>query len=546
MQKDLRHYGENNQLNNFKLLLFLISFATILNLSAQESLHLVGTISGTGEHDKLIHMRAIGDINRDGYDDFITSVYMGDTLVFIDYYPIYCTRLYYGSATFDTIPDLVFPNSICYPLGDINNDGYDELMAIETDYMGLPREKLKIYSGSQDGIDTTLRFTFIPEFKWDREFSYTIDKIGDLNGDGYRDFVISSPYNWNNDMGEVYVFHGGAEIKNETVQILSYKIKEEGITFFGKTVVGIGDQNKDGYDDILISVPPWDSDSGSVLLYYGGERLDSIPNKIIMHNEPFFGRVLKSAGDLNGDGNQDFIISADNYYIYFNTENYQVMDFQKFGMGGFISTGTGGDINNDGYDDFLAGNTNVLDSNKVMTGAVFGFWGENEIDTLPAYRIIGHKKWLQFGSDVEIAGDINNDGFDDILIMELEYPDYTTPYGKIYIYSFKSLSDVSTSKPEIESAYSSIDQNYPNPFNSETKISYKIKQPSEVTLKLYNSLGSEVCTLLHEYKTTGDYEYKLNTNGLSLASGVYLVEMTATGEHIQSAFHKTIKILLMK
>ena len=84
----------------------------------------------------------------------------------------------------------------------------------------------------------------------------------------------------------------------------------------------------------------------------------------------------------------------------------------------------------------------------------------------------------------------------------------------------------------------SLGQNYPNPFNPSTVIDYTVAQPGRVMLKVYNTLGQEVATILNEQMQPGSYQATFNAS--SLSSGIYYYTMT-TG-----SFSETKKMLLMK
>ena len=70
-----------------------------------------------------------------------------------------------------------------------------------------------------------------------------------------------------------------------------------------------------------------------------------------------------------------------------------------------------------------------------------------------------------------------------------------------------------------------LEQNYPNPFNPTTIIRFGVPERSNVVLKIYDILGSEVATLVNENLSAGSY--KFNFDALNLASGVYLYELKA-------------------
>lgn len=87
----------------------------------------------------------------------------------------------------------------------------------------------------------------------------------------------------------------------------------------------------------------------------------------------------------------------------------------------------------------------------------------------------------------------------------------------------------------------SLSQNYPNPFNPSTKIQYTIEKASQVSLKVYNVLGSEVATLVNSPQGAGTYTVTFNSNmGANLSSGVYFYRL------ISGSFVSTKKLILLK
>lgn len=101
------------------------------------------------------------------------------------------------------------------------------------------------------------------------------------------------------------------------------------------------------------------------------------------------------------------------------------------------------------------------------------------------------------------------------------------------ITSVKQISNEVPSKFELS-------QNYPNPFNPETKISYSLTTPSNVSLKVYDVLGNEVAALVNEFQQAGTYTASFNTQRSSLSSGAYFYTLRA-GNFISSK-----KMLLIK
>ena len=92
-------------------------------------------------------------------------------------------------------------------------------------------------------------------------------------------------------------------------------------------------------------------------------------------------------------------------------------------------------------------------------------------------------------------------------------------------------------------------QNYPNPFNPSTVISYRLPVAGHVALKIYNVLGSEVATLVDEYKQAGSYSSQLSSDNFQLSSGVYFYTLRirdSSPDKSGSELHKTKKMLLIK
>lgn len=81
-------------------------------------------------------------------------------------------------------------------------------------------------------------------------------------------------------------------------------------------------------------------------------------------------------------------------------------------------------------------------------------------------------------------------------------------------------------------------QNFPNPFNPETRISYKVSEPSFVTIKVFNIIGQEVKSLVNEFKQSG--QYNVQFDGTGLTSGVYFYKLEA------NRFTDIKKMILLK
>lgn len=117
---------------------------------------------------------------------------------------------------------------------------------------------------------------------------------------------------------------------------------------------------------------------------------------------------------------------------------------------------------------------------------------------------------------------------------ELYFANYTS--GKIY--HFKSIG-TKTGKATIPDSFE-LHQNYPNPFNPNTIIAFQIPDACFVTIKLFESLGREIATLVSEYKMPGFHKFQFSTENYRLSSGFYFYQLTT------DKFSDTKKLIVMK
>jgi hypothetical protein len=108
--------------------------------------------------------------------------------------------------------------------------------------------------------------------------------------------------------------------------------------------------------------------------------------------------------------------------------------------------------------------------------------------------------------------------------------------GFWYLYNQDIITSVEDD--DIIPATFKLEQNYPNPFNPTTIIRFGVPERSNVVLKIYDILGSEVATLVNEEIDAGWYEKPFNAGGYS--SGIYLLRMEA------ESYVNTKKMILLK
>ncbi|MEZ4823408.1 MAG: integrin alpha, partial [Ignavibacteria bacterium] len=208
---------------------------------------------------------------------------------------------------------------------------------------------------------------------------------------------------------------------------------------FGWSVATAGDVNGDGYSEVIIGAPNYDNgqtDEGGVFVYYGSiTGLSFSPGwtKEINQASAKFGWSVATAGDVNGDGYSDVIIGAPYYdsiqsnegraYIYLGSPSgLQSGYFWKFESNQVdanfgYSVACAGDINNDGYSDVIIGSP-FYDNGQTDEGKVYVFNGSSTgLDPVTAdWNYESNQASAQLGFSVATAGDVNGDGFSDVII----------------------------------------------------------------------------------------------------------------------------------
>ncbi len=400
---------------------------------------------GTADNERLGHAVAgIGAYHDDPYPEVLINV-PGRT-GFPEFEPVYewlfgtPGGLVHGNNTADYVEALS-------AAGDVNADGYADYITGDRNFLAGPGF-VEVWMGkdAMGGSGSPFVLNGTQEGAW---FGFDVSGAGDVNGDGFADVIVGEPHRSNGEAweGRVYVYLGAARPPWTTQVCRSGDAQTDGQV--GSFVAGAGDVNGDGFSEHLVTAPLYDvggnADAGKVWLIYGNNAFPDWTRTGATAFE-YYGVAAAAAGDVNGDGYDDVIIGASNYDgPSQNRGKVELFYGSATGLVGPVWTSTqnrsnaqdggalasAGDVNNDGYADFLSG-ARGWSLPTSGAGRVMLYLGSPTVpSTTPAWDFFGENSDDHMGHAVTGTGDINADGYDDILVTASGYGSFL---GRIYLF----------------------------------------------------------------------------------------------------------------
>ncbi len=442
------------------------------------------------------HVSIIGDIDDDGFDDFIVAAPRWDESESVqDNGAVY---LFYGRANgwagqIDlATADAVFTGAVqgneashdVFGVGDIDNDGYPDFAVgikkynlVVDDTLRNKLGKVYLFFGGAQRYSGTLSLeTAQASLLGTNEGAEAahVYGAGDLDGDGYDDLIVGAGFHSQvgTEAGKVYVFFGkprdewGVDVSMEDAADASF-LAEAAYDWAGHRVAGVGDVNDDGLADFLIGANNVNSGelikNGKVYLILGKQRNDWQLNTPLSQadaswiggNKQGLGWNVAPPGDVDGDGLQDILLGQkkNNYYLilgknisYTQEQPIETAADVVFHHSNVVwddighDNSTLGDINADGFDDFIIGSSKANDDLVGDgVGKSYIFWGRaNWPAALPlddANAILtGENSGDASGFSTSGTGDINNDGVNDLLVAAVHNSDAGADAGKVYLF----------------------------------------------------------------------------------------------------------------
>ena len=348
------------------------------------------------------------------------------------------------------------------PAGDVNGDGFADVVggAPFANQFGITGGFAQLFMGSPTGLVPDSAVQSNQQFA---RFGIAVGTAGDVNGDGYSDVIVGADFydNGQQDEGGAFVYHGsGSGLATSSAWNVESNL---GNAQLGR-VAGAGDVNGDGYSDVIVGAHLYDNgedDEGRAFVYHGSSTgLSTTPAWMVEGNvaSAQFGYAVANAGDVNGDGFSDVIVGArmfpdENFlgvpgdgkaFVYHGSPSGLALspawtaESQQTGTEFAFSVAGAGDVNGDGFADVVIG-APAYDNGEANEGRAFAYRGSpSGLQAIPSWTTESNNSESLFGRLVDTAGDVNGDGYSDVFVGAPFFRNVEISEGKGFVYQGSS------------------------------------------------------------------------------------------------------------